>query len=47
MTWDLSVDDFLLLISPQLEQQVDRIHCRAADRRTARHDPTADHFSAS
>jgi hypothetical protein len=23
MTWDLSVDDFLLLIRPQLEQQVD------------------------
>jgi hypothetical protein len=23
MTWDLSVDDFLVLIRPQLEQQVD------------------------
>jgi hypothetical protein len=23
MTWDLSVDDFLLLITPQLEQQID------------------------
>jgi hypothetical protein len=23
MTWDLSVDDFLILIRPQLEQQVD------------------------
>jgi hypothetical protein len=23
MTWDMSVDDFLLLIRPQLEQQVD------------------------
>jgi hypothetical protein len=23
MTWDLSVDDFLLLIRPQLEQQID------------------------
>jgi hypothetical protein len=23
MTWDLSVDDFLVLIRPQLEQQID------------------------